>query len=182
MHAQWPYTDCLHAYSDLYTLYTSNPCVCVCVCSFYWNLRRSLCSESVTAERVLHRGVRQHHVGIAEHAQTVQAEGLDVQLVLQREASLWVETLGHHTERTTDVLRQTGVGVIWERETDDGGWVFPPVWKTLPLATATVSLPSSWVLTAILFKAIWHWQILKKSTLSQNKPEPEATQTHCQLV
>lgn len=125
MHAQWPYRDRLHAYSDLYTLYTATPCVL--------NPWRSSCSESVAAERILHRWVRQHHVGITEHAQAVQAEGLDAQLVLQWEASLRVKTFGHRTQCAADVLWQTGVGVIWERETDDGGWTFSPAQKTLLL-------------------------------------------------
>ncbi len=129
MHAQWPYGDCLHAYPDLYTLYTANPRVFVFL---YWHQWRSLCSESVATERILHRRVWQHHVGIAEHAQTVQAEGLNAQLILQREASLWVKTFRHRGECAADVLWKTGVGVIWGRETDDGGWVFPPVQKTLP--------------------------------------------------
>lgn len=93
------------------TLYTAN----LCVFSF---LKRSLRSESVAAEGLLHRRVRQHHVGVTEHAQTVQAEGLDAQLVLQREASLRVKTFRHRGERTADVLGQTGVGVISE---DDVG-------------------------------------------------------------
>lgn len=125
MHAQWPYRDRLHAYSDLYTLYTATPCALS-----PW---RSSCSESVTAERILHRRVRQHHVGITEHAQAVQAEGLDAQLVLQWEASLRVKTFGHRTQCAADVLWQTGVGVIWERETDDGGWTSSPAQKTLLL-------------------------------------------------
>lgn len=115
MHAQWPYRDRLHAYSDLYTLYTATPCVL--------NPWRSSCSESVTAERILHRWVRQHHVGITEHAQAVQAEGLDAQLVLQWEASLRVKTFGHRTQCAADVLWQTGVGVIWERERNRWWWV-----------------------------------------------------------
>lgn len=116
MHAQWPYKDCKHAYSDLYTLYTANPYVCVCVCVFFLNLWHSLHSESVTAKGILHRRVRQHHVRITEHAQTIQAEGLDAQLILQREASLWVKTFRHCGECTAYILWQTGVGVIWERE------------------------------------------------------------------
>lgn len=42
------------------------------------------------------------------------------------------------------------------------GECFLPSGKHFLLLQLTVSLPSSWVLTAILFKAIWHWQILKK--------------------
>lgn len=69
------------------TLYTANLCVCVCECVSL-DMWCSSHSESVTAESILHRRVRQHHVGITEHAQSVQAEGLDAQLVLQREAYL----------------------------------------------------------------------------------------------
>lgn len=68
--------------------------------------------EPVAAEGVLHRRVGQHHVGVAEHAQTVQAEGLDAQLVLQREAALRVKALWHRGEGAADVLRQVGIGVI----------------------------------------------------------------------
>lgn len=144
---------CMHI--QICTLYTLQ--IHVCVCSLSWNLWRSWCSESVTAERILHRRVWQHHVGITEHAQTVQAEGLDAQLVLQLEASLWVKTFRDRRECAADVLWQTGVGVIWERETDDGGWMFPPLWKTLPLATANrltalIISPDSSIL-----KYIWHF-------------------------
>lgn len=121
MHAQWPYMDCLHADSDLYTIHCKSVCVCECVSLDMWC---SSHSESVTAESILHRRVRQHHVGITEHAQSVQAEGLDAQLVLQREAYLWVKTFGHRGERTADVLGQTGVGVIWEREAGNAQWSF----------------------------------------------------------
>lgn len=79
--------DCLHADSDLYTIHCKSVCVCVCECVSL-DMWCSSHSESVTAESILHRRVRQHHVGITEHAQSVQAEGLDAQLVLQREAYL----------------------------------------------------------------------------------------------
>lgn len=52
-------------------------------------------SESVTAEAVLHRGVWQDHVGVTEHAQSVQAERFNAKLVLQGEDPLRIETLGH---------------------------------------------------------------------------------------
>lgn len=68
---------------------------------------RSCDSESVTAETILHRRVGQHHVGVTEHAQTVQTEGLDAQLVLQREAALGVKTLGDRGEGAA-----AGVGVV----------------------------------------------------------------------
>ena len=80
--------------------------VCVCV-------RARL--QSVAAETVLHRGVREHHVGVTEHVQTIQAQGLDAQLILQWEAHLRVETVSHVAGRhgTADVLGMTGVGVIY---------------------------------------------------------------------
>ena len=75
-------------------------------------------SQSITTEAVLHRWVRQDHVRVTEHAQSIQAEGLDAQLVLQWEA-FGVEALWDGQEEAADVLRQTGVGVVW-RETDRG--------------------------------------------------------------
>lgn len=69
-------------------------------------------SQSVATERILHGRVRQHHVGVTEHAQTVEAERLDVQLVLQRVPPLHVKAFRDRGEGAADVLGQTGAGLI----------------------------------------------------------------------
>lgn len=63
-------------------------------------------SESVTAEAVLHRRVWQNHVGVTEHAQSIQAERFNAELILQGEDPFRIETLGHGGQHAADILRQ----------------------------------------------------------------------------
>lgn len=71
--------------------------------------------KSVASKAVLYWGVREDHIRVTEHAQSIQTERLNTKFILQRKNSLWVQTLWHCRQHTADVLRQVGIGVVWER-------------------------------------------------------------------
>lgn len=168
MHAQWPYTDCLHAYSDLYTLYTSNPCVCVCV--------RFI--ETCIALYVQSLSLRK--VSSTEGSGSTMSGSLSMLRPSRLRGSMCSSSsngkppsVSKHSGTIQSALLMSfdrlGLESSEREKQMMVGECFLPSGKHFLLLQLTVPLPSSWGLKAILFKAIWHCQIFKKHF------EPEET-------
>lgn len=70
--------------------------------------------EAVGAEGVLHGRVGEQRVGVAQHVQSVQGEGLDFQILLQPQSRRVHLEAGDAGQRRGDLLGDAGGRIPWE--------------------------------------------------------------------